>query len=276
MTRHARSLLAVCGQSLVELNPKDKDNCMTSTSTLPPLPPTKFGETLTHLEPRPPSASLADIILGGQDGLVNTLGVILGVAAASSDPRIVIAGGFAATFAESISMGAVAYTSTLADHDHYRAELERERREIREVPHVEEQEVRTIFTRWGFTDDLLERAVAQVIKNEEAWVEVMMRNELKLAPIESTNARRAALVVGFSAIVGSLIPLVPFLLLPLEAAVPVSLVVSALALFGMGAYKARITVGRPMRSGLQMALIGIISALAGYFIGALFGAQPGG
>jgi VIT1/CCC1 family predicted Fe2+/Mn2+ transporter len=235
-----------------------------------------LGAALQHLEPRPPSASLADIILGGQDGLVNTLGVILGVAAASSDPRIVIAAGFAATFAESISMGAVAYTSTLADHDHYRAELERERREIRELPHAEEEEVRTIFSSWGFEGDLLERAVAQVVKSEEAWVEVMMRNELKLAPIENTNALRVALVVGLSAIVGSLIPLMPFLLLAIGAAVPVSLVFSALTLFGVGAYKARITVGRPMRSGLQMAVIGIVSALAGYFIGALFGAQPGG
>lgn len=243
--------------------------------TLPLLPPTKFGEALKHLETRPPSAALADIILGGQDGLVNTLGVILGVAAASSDPRIVIAAGFAATFAESISMGAVAYTSTLADHDHYRAELERERREIREMPAAEEQEVRAIFADWGFRGELLERAVAQVIQNEEAWVEVMMRNELKLTPIENVNVLRIALVVGASAIVGSLIPLLPFLLLPIGLAVPVSLGVSALALFVVGAYKARITVGRPARSGLQMAVIGIVSALAGYLIGALFGAQPG-
>jgi len=192
------------------------------------LPPPKAGEALNHAEPRPPTTSLADIILGGQDGLVNVLGVILGVAAASSDLRIVIAAGFAATFAESISMGAVAYTSTLAEHDHYRAELERERREIRELPRAEEQEVRAIFTTWGFSGDLLERAVAQVIENEEAWVEVMMRNELKLAPIEATNALRAAVVVGLSAIVGSLIPLVGFLVLPIGAAVPVSMGVSAL------------------------------------------------
>jgi len=243
---------------------------------LPELPPTRLGEAIRHLEPRPPSASLADIILGGQDGLVNTLGVILGVAAASSDPRIVIAAGFAATFAESISMGAVAYTSTLADHDHYRAELERERREIREMPEAEVQEVKEIFSRWGFSGDLLERAVTKVIEEEEAWVDVMMRNELKLAPIEDANALRIALVVGFSAIVGSLIPLVPFLLLSLNWAVPLALGVSALALFVVGAYKARITVGKPARSGLQMAVIGIVSALAGYFIGALFGAQGGG
>jgi VIT1/CCC1 family predicted Fe2+/Mn2+ transporter len=221
-------------------------------------------------KPPRPSAFLADIILGGQDGLVNTLGVILGVAAASSDPRIVLAAGFAATFAESISMGAVAYTSTLAEHDHYRVELERERREIHIMPHAEEQEVRAIFTAWGFAGDLLERAVAQVIKNEEAWVEVMMRNELKLAPIEASNALRIALVVGVSAIIGSFIPLLPFLLLPIGAAVPTALALSALALFGLGAYKARVTVGVPSRSGLQLAAIGIVSALAGYFIGALF------
>ena len=247
-----------------------------STITPSSVPPTRLGAVLKHLEPRPASAALSDIILGGQDGLVNTLGVILGVAAASNDPRIVIAAGFAAAFAESISMGAVAYTSTLADHDHYRSELERERREIREMPQAEEQEVRDVFVSWGFTGDLLERAVAQVIENEEAWVEVMMRNELKLAPIESTNAMRASAVVGFSAIVGSLIPLVPFLIAPIPVAVPFSLVVAALTLFGVGAYKARITVGRPMKSGLQMAVIGIISALAGYLIGALFGAPPGG
>ncbi len=247
---------------------------MTATTTPPHFPPTKFGEAIRHLEPRPPSAALADIILGGQDGLVNTLGVILGVAAASADPRIVIAGGFAATFAESISMGAVAYTSTLAEHDHYRAELERERREIREMPEMEQQEVRDVFASWGFSGDLLERAVAQVVENEEAWVDVMMRNELKLAPIENSNAFKIALVVGFSAFVGSLIPLTPFLFLPLMTAIPVSLVISALALFAVGAYKARITVGRPFRSGLQMAVIGIVSALAGYFIGALFGAPP--
>lgn len=241
-----------------------------TSKTLPQLPPTKLGQALQHLEPRPPSASLADIILGGQDGLVNTLGVILGVAAASSDPRIVIAAGFAATFAESISMGAVAYTSTLADHDHYRAEVERERREIREMPEAEQAEVRAVFANWGFRGELLDKAVTQVIQSEEAWVDVMMRNELKLAPIENSNALRIALVVGFSAIVGSVIPLVPFLLWPLAVAVPVSLLISALALFGVGAYKARITVGRPVRSGLQMAVIGIVSALAGYAIGALF------
>jgi predicted membrane protein (TIGR00267 family) len=133
-----------------------------------------------------------------------------------------------------------------------------------------------VFAGWGLTGELLEQAVAQVVKSEEAWVDVMMRNELKLAPIEDSNALRIALVVGGSALVGSFIPLLPFLLLPLSTAVWVSLIIAALTLYGVGAYKARITVGHPVRSGVQMAVIGIISALAGYFIGALFGVQAGG
>src|SRR3970282_2513958 len=73
---------------------------------------------------------LSDFILGSQDGLVNVLGVILGVAIASRDIRVVLAGGLAATFAESISMGAVAYTSTLARRDHYQSAGGRETRGV--------------------------------------------------------------------------------------------------------------------------------------------------
>ena len=93
------------------------------------------------LDPHRRSVSgLSDIILGGQDGLVNVLGVILGVAAATSDPHLVLVAGLAATFAESVSMGAVAYTSTIADADYYDSEKEREIRHIEKVPSLERDE----------------------------------------------------------------------------------------------------------------------------------------
>ena len=60
---------------------------------------------------------LRDIILGGHDGVVNVLGLVLGVAAATADPRIILIAGLAGGFAESISMAAVAYTSTMASRD---------------------------------------------------------------------------------------------------------------------------------------------------------------
>jgi VIT1/CCC1 family predicted Fe2+/Mn2+ transporter len=233
--------------------------------------PTRFGQAVKRVETHP-KTSLSDIILGGQDGLVNVLGVILGVAAASNDPRIVIAAGLAATFAESISMGAVAYTSTLADRDFYLSEIEREKREIREMPEMERQEIEDIFAKWGFEGDLLDRAVEQVMKDERAWVDVMMSNELKLAPVESSSALRSAFVVGLAAIVGSLVPLAPFLFLPIAVGIPLAIGLSAMTLFAVGAYKASTTVGKPGRSGLQMAIIGTVSALSGYLVGSLFGA----
>src|SRR3989344_5030954 len=77
---------------------------------------------------------LRQLILGGQDGLVNVLGIILAVATATNDAKIVLIAGLAATFAESISMAAVAYTSSKAARDHYLREQELELREIRLHP----------------------------------------------------------------------------------------------------------------------------------------------
>jgi len=213
---------------------------------------------------------LSDVILGGQDGLVNVLGVILGVAAASQDTRIVLAAGLAATFAESISMAAVAYTSTLAERDFYFSELEREKREIKEVPELEEEEIRQIYRQKGFKGKLLEDIVKGIISNEKVWLDTMMRDELQLTPVEEKRPLRAAVIVGFSAIIGSLVPLWPFFFFSIQNGIYTSMIVSAIALFLVGVVKAKLTIGGWAKSGLQMAVIGMVSALAGYGIGLLF------
>lgn len=221
-------------------------------------------------DPHSQASSLSDVILGGQDGLVNVLGVILGVAAATHDPRIVFVAGLAAAFAESVSMGAVAYTSTLADADFYESERNREYRHIRQVPHLERSEIQKIYKNKGFEGELLERIVDTITGNEDVWVAVMMAEEHQLQPTNRRQAVRAAIVVGLSAIIGSLIPLVPFAFFSVDASMLISVAITALVLFGVGAYKAQKTVGHPGKSGLEMAIIGTISALVGYAIGLLF------
>jgi len=224
----------------------------------------------TYMDPHRRSASgLSDIILGGQDGLVNVLGVILGIAAATSDTHLVLIAGLAATFAESVSMGAVAYTSTLAEADYYDSELERELRHIKQVPKLERQEVRQIYAYKGFQSELLEHIVETITANPDVWVAVMMSEEHQLTPVDRKQSWKVALVVGFSAIIGSLIPLVPFIFLPVTTSMLVSVVITALVLFIVGGYKARMTVGHPVRSGLEMALIGTLSALVGFAVGVL-------
>jgi VIT1/CCC1 family predicted Fe2+/Mn2+ transporter len=220
-------------------------------------------------EPHRQASALSDIILGGQDGLVNVLGVVLGVAAATRDPYIVLVAGLSATFAESVSMGAVAYTSTMADADFYESEREREYRHILQMPHLERDEVRSIYYEKGFRSEMLENIVNTITASPDIWVAVMMAEEHRLTPVDRTHALRSALIVGVSAVVGSLIPLVPFAMLPVTTSIWVSIVVTALVLFAVGAYKARTTVGRPWKSGLEMAVIGTVSALVGYAVGLL-------
>ena len=228
----------------------------------------------TRIDPHRQASSLSDVILGGQDGLVNVLGVILGVAAATHDPRIVLVAGLAATFAESVSMGAVAYTSTLADADYYEAERAREFRHITEVPHLEKDEVREIYARKGFKGELLDHIVETITANEDVWVAVMMSEEHQLNPTDRRQALKTALVVGFSAVIGSVIPLLPFIFLPVDPSMMVAVIITALVLFCVGAYKARTTVGHPGKSGLEMAAIGTLSALVGYAVGVLFKIPP--
>lgn len=218
--------------------------------------------------------SLRDIILGGQDGLVNVLGLVLGVAAATAQLRIIIAAALAATFSESIAMGGVAYTSALAERDYYLAQLEKERREVEEVPDVEREEVRQIFRDKGLHGDLLERVVGDITSDKEVWVDVMMRDELHLSPVSSKGVVRRAFVTGFSTLIGSLIPLIPFLFVPLfgmsvTIATILAVPLCAAVLFAVGAYKAVTLVGDWRISGLQMLVIGMVSAAAGYGIGRL-------
>lgn len=228
-----------------------------------------------HHDPHRHDSRLSDVILGGQDGLVNVLGVILGVAAATSDVRIVIAAGLAATFAESISMGAVAYTSTLATDDLYVSEREREYRHIHLAPDVEIEEIRDIYRQKGFDGETLDKIVDVITSNPDVWVNVMMSEEFRMTPPEKSNAFVSALIVGFSALVGSLIPLFPFFFWNVGLSIALSILIAALTLFIVGVYKARVTVGKPFRSGLQMAVIGTVSALAGYVVGLIFKVPTG-
>ncbi len=228
----------------------------------------------THRDPHHSTSSLSDLILGAQDGLVNVLGVILGIAAATDDIRIVLVAGLATTFAESISMAAVAFTSTVADADLYQSERDREYRHITQIPALEKREVREIYRNKGFKGDLLNRIVDTVTANKDVWVALMMAEEHQLAPVDRSQALRAAWIVGLSAVVGSLVPLAPFLFLPIVTSMWASVLVTAAVLFAIGIYKARVTVGHPARSGLEMALIGTLSALAGYVVGVVLRVTP--
>lgn len=235
------------------------------------LSPTQQKAHHERADPHVRGRWLSDFILGAQDGLVNTLGIVLGVAAASANTRVTFAAGLAAAVAEAISMGAVGYTSSVARGELFRAERAREYRHIDTTPEIERREIRELYAMKGFREPLLDQIVDTICANKDVWVAVMMLEEHGLAPVDRRTSLRSAALVGVASLVGAVVPVAPFALLTPWPAVVVSLALGCVGLFALGAYKARVTTTRPFRSGVSLAVIGILSAIAGYVVGALLG-----
>ena len=233
-----------------------------------------FEEHQAELHQGLSRSNIRDFILGFQDGLVNTLGLVLGVASAVHETKIVLISGLVTTFAESVSMAAVAYTSTKAAKEFYESQLEKEKKEIEEIPHMEVQEIRDIYAKKGFRGKQLEGIVKKITSDKKLWLETMMAEELKLFPEDYDKPVKSAFVVGISAVVGSLIPVFPFFLLFLEvkSSMIIALALSVIALFVVGGIKAKVTIGSWKKSGLEMAVVGTVAALVGYAVGSLLGA----
>ena len=214
--------------------------------------------------------SLRDVILGGQDGLVNMLGIALGVVAAGGSTHVLVVTGIAAAITESISMGAVAYTSFGSDRDFYLAEKEREQKEISTRPEEERDEIREIYAAKGFKGELLEDVVSTITSNRETWVSTMMNEELHLQPVAQQSLMQSALVVTVATLIGHFIPIVPFMVVSRTPAIILAIALSAVALFAVGVYSAKTLVGDWRKSGLQMVAIGLGAAGVGFLIGRLF------
>jgi predicted membrane protein (TIGR00267 family) len=213
---------------------------------------------------------LRDVILGGQDGLVNILGIILGVIAGGGSDTVVVAAGFAAAITESISMGAVGYTSSMAERDYYVAQRAREAREIETTPDAERKEVRDIYAAKGFSGELLDKVVATITANRDTWLETMMDEELHLQPVSTSDIVRTSIVITVATLIGHLIPLVPFMFLSRSPALILAIVLSAITLFGVGVYSARTLIGDWRMGGLKMTAIGLGAAAVGFLVGRLF------
>ncbi|MCX6783811.1 MAG: VIT1/CCC1 transporter family protein [candidate division WWE3 bacterium] len=223
-----------------------------------------------HLELHSRVSVMRDVILGGQDGLVNVLGIVLGVSAASTDNKILVAAAMSAAFAEAVSMAAVAYTSTMAEKDHFDKEEAREKLEVETKPQDEIKEIRDIYVAKGFNGQLLEDVVTHITSDKTRWVNIMMKEELGITRVNTTTVLWTAATVGIAALIASFIPVFPFFLTTGIKAVAISLTVSAISLFAIGAYEAKTYVGSWKRSGVQLMIIGMGAATVGFLIGKIF------
>jgi VIT1/CCC1 family predicted Fe2+/Mn2+ transporter len=217
--------------------------------------------------PAGPAALIRDVILGGQDGLVNVLGLVLGMAAATSDTRVVVTAGLAALLAESIAMAGVAFTSSGAERQLVRANeagIQEERARLRQALASRR---RAALSGRGLSQDVQAAADVEAERDASVWIARMDEEQARIRPVREGRPLRAAVIVGISTAIGSAVPLLPFAFLPIAVAPIVALVTAGLVLAVAGFERADLTGGSRRRAAAEMLAIGIVSAFAGYLIG---------
>lgn len=186
-----------------------------------------------------------------------------GLSGATDTTRIIVTAGLAEIAAGSIAMGLGGYLAARSDAEHYGSERAREEREVAEMSAAEKREVADVFESYGLTPAQSAPIVEALSKNPRAWVDFMMRFELGLEKPDPKRAFVSALTIAGSYIGGGFIPLAPYLLMSSAArALPISVVLTLLALAVFGYVKGRFTGTAPLKSAMQTALIGGLAAAA--------------
>ncbi len=213
---------------------------------------------------------IREVIFGLNDGLVTAFGFISGVNGAHVKPLVVILTGVAEAVAGGLSMFFGAYLSTKAQREFFESEIRREKREIETMPEQEEDEVRQIYLKKGFTPEETEMIVKRITSNKDEWIAFMMKEELGLFPENFDNPVKSAGVIGVSFFAAALIPVIPFGILSIQQwAFLISTLLTLITLFIVGAGKTKITRTSWLKGGLEMLIIGIIAGGIGFWVGKL-------
>lgn len=216
-------------------------------------------------------ALIKDIIIGLSDGITVPFALTAGISGAVHDNSIIITAGIAEIAAGSIAMGLGGYLAGKTEADHYYAELDREYREIKELYEHEKQEVRDVFAYYGLSRSAQDMIADEMAKNEDKWVEFMMRYELGLEEPDTKRARKSAMNIGVSYIVGGLIPLLGYVFTSTpENGLRDSSIITILCLMAFGFMKSKLTGQNAFSGALRTTLIGVLAAGAAFGIAYMF------
>ncbi|OGL09221.1 MAG: hypothetical protein A3I14_18505 [Candidatus Rokubacteria bacterium RIFCSPLOWO2_02_FULL_73_56] len=213
--------------------------------------------------------SIREIVFGAQDGLVSTLAVVAGLAAAGVGHLVVLLGGAVSAVAGILSMSIGTYLSSRAQRQVYEAELAREGREIREHPGEEVAELIAALTARGLGRGDAVEVARRIARSHDLLLSTLAVFELGLAPQQLGRPARDAFVMGVAFAAASLVPLVPFVWPQAMAALAVSGTLTLVALFLVGAVKGRVAHLSALRGGLEVVGLGAASALVSFALGRL-------
>ena len=211
---------------------------------------------------------LRSVVYGFNDGLTANFGLVAGVIGADVAPHLLIVTGAAGALADALSMGSSGYLAAKSEAEVSARQIAIERDELRLMPDLEVDELALILEAKGLTPARARETAAAMMRDPQRALETKVQEELGIQT-PAVTPLADGVVTGVATALGAVIPLVPFLVAPTASAIWISLTVSMLAHFGVGAARSIFT-GRGMwASGRDMFLVGFGVAAAGYVIGAL-------
>jgi VIT1/CCC1 family predicted Fe2+/Mn2+ transporter len=209
-------------------------------------------------------------VLGANDGIVSTAGLVVGVAAASTERGIIATAGIAGLVAGAVSMALGEYVSVSTQRDTEKAMLAKERRELAESPDEEFAELISMYRSKGLSLGTAE-LVARELTDHDAFA-AHVDIELGIDPDELTNPWHAAYASAIAFTLGSALPLLAILLPPANIRIPTTFVAVLLALALTGTISARLGGANKSRAVLRVVVGGAIAMAVTFGIGQLLGA----
>jgi len=210
-------------------------------------------------------------VLGANDGVVSTAGLVVGVAGATSSADALLTAGLAGLLAGSLSMAAGEYVSVSTQRDSEQAALDQERRELDRTPEAELVELAGLYQQKGLTPELAAEVALQLTRHDALGAHA--ETELGIDPDELADPWHAAWASFLSFTVGALLPLLAIVLPPKDLQLPVTVLCVLLALAGCGWGSARLGRAPVPPAVLRNVLGGAVAMAVTYLAGTLLGAS---
>ena len=238
------------------------------------------GEALSRLEGKHKTVggnALRAAVLGGNDGLVSNMSLVMGVAGATQGGSGVLLAGTAGLLAGALSMALGEWISVKSSQELYERQMELEKEEIETNPQAEERELMLIYIAKGIPEEQARDMAAKIISDKEHAHEILIKEELGINTEDlQGSAWEAAFASFFLFAAGAILPVLPFMLTSGTQAIVWSLVLSAFGLFLIGAAITLFTGKSVWYSGLRQVFFGLAAGGITFGIGKLVGVSLAG
>ena len=238
------------------------------------------GSAIAQIEGRHRASSgnaLRAAVLGANDGLLSNFSLVMGVAGAQLSASAILITGMAGLLAGAGSMAMGEWISVQSSRELYTRQIQVEALELEEVPEEEEEELALIYQAKGVPEQQARSIAHRLMSDRAGALDTLSREELGIDPKELGGSAWEAAITSFVLFaVGAIVPVAPFFFLSGPMAVITSAILSALALFGIGAAITLLTGRSVLFSGMRQVLIGLAAAALTYGLGQLLGVAIGG